>query len=271
MPLPTFTQLVVFGDSDSDGGAGARGLYEYSNHTRPAEPYFQGRATNGFVWPEYFTRLLGIPYDPTNNYAVGGAQTGLTNVLTDALYANTGMLAQVRGYVATHPQLDARTLFAVWGGGNDFFRTDCSRDTMLTEAMDHLRTAIRLLINAGARTILMGTLPSAGHYPMHPLTEKPEYHHISHTFNQHLQSLIDDLRSESHATFVVAPIAELVDAVIASPAQFGFLNTQHGYRTVTSPDGDADTYVYWDGVHFTTAFHKLMAERFAQAITAVDP
>src|SRR5512139_1441948 len=57
-PTQQFEALYVFGDSlDATSGG----------------PYWQGRWSNGPMWPELLSTNLGFPYRATNNRAVGGA------------------------------------------------------------------------------------------------------------------------------------------------------------------------------------------------------
>ena len=47
--------VVVFGDSLSDKG----NIYEYTKHRMPAAPgYYQGRFSNGPIWPELLANQL---------------------------------------------------------------------------------------------------------------------------------------------------------------------------------------------------------------------
>jgi len=43
MTIPAFSKMVLFGDSDTDGGAGAHGVYTLTEDAWPAAPYVGGR------------------------------------------------------------------------------------------------------------------------------------------------------------------------------------------------------------------------------------
>ena len=93
----SYDALYAFGDSLTDTGR------------EPAEPYFHydGRWSNGPLWVEYLSVLLGFSYNPDNNLAHSGAQTDDT-------------LGQVIAFV---PATDVgHSLFVVWAGGNDFLQ-----------------------------------------------------------------------------------------------------------------------------------------------------
>jgi len=264
------TDMVLFGDSDTDGGAGAHGVYEITNHAWGTPPHSQGRFSNGPVWPEYFATAIGINYDPQLNFAVGGAQTGLTNVIADDRFANTGMLAQVQRYVHANPHADPQILFVLWGGANNFSSTITTpADEGVTNAMSDFTSAVQLLQAANAHHILMGTLPRLHLLPYYRRENNDaHFRQISEMYNTLLVQTVDVLRSRSAARIVLADIAQLVDAVIANPNMFGFSNVSDPCIIDGVVQGDADTHLFWDDVHFTTAFHKILAHHFYQAPVA---
>lgn len=140
---PSFSQMVVFGDSLSDTGNDASygwGLIgpillalnakttdgRFTSGTGSTPP----SAANG-VWAEelatclYSSGSLPSPAVVCSlqggglnvNYAYGGAETGTgTNfVIAD----NVG--TQVSHYFASHPTCDSQALYVLWAGGNDLF------------------------------------------------------------------------------------------------------------------------------------------------------
>ncbi len=75
----TFDSIVAFGDSLSDKG----NLYSLTGDTiPPSPPYYQGRFSNGPVWVEDVAKYLGIPLA---DYALGGANTDNTNIISPSL------------------------------------------------------------------------------------------------------------------------------------------------------------------------------------------
>lgn len=120
-----FSSIVVFGDGLNDMGKwGKLTDYKYP----PADfGFYESRWTNGKVWVEHFADELKLPISMDNNYAMGGATTGLYNInepLKSALNIDAqtpllGMLAQVQIYVSSLPKIDDNTLFVLWAGGHD--------------------------------------------------------------------------------------------------------------------------------------------------------
>ena len=64
--------MYVFGDSLSDNG----NLYQMNHGKLPKTPYYDGRFSNGPVWVEDLTDLVGFSDDDLEDYAIGGAQVG---------------------------------------------------------------------------------------------------------------------------------------------------------------------------------------------------
>ena len=94
----SFTALYVFGDSLSDTGRNPPTGTNASN-------YFNGRFCNGPLWVEYLSTNLGLPYNPSNNFAISGSTT-------------SDLLTQIAGLPASSNLSSG--LFTVVSGGNDF-------------------------------------------------------------------------------------------------------------------------------------------------------
>src|SRR5438046_2391463 len=60
---PGFKSLTVIGDSLSDTGR----LFRATGV--PPAPYYQGRMSNGPLWVEHFAPLVGLRYEPLDNFA----------------------------------------------------------------------------------------------------------------------------------------------------------------------------------------------------------
>jgi len=142
--LPAFDQIVVFGDSLSDNGNA-------------------GRSSNGPVWVEYLATRLGIALKPSRagglNFAVGGARL-------DPNSGNTSLRAQASAYL-TAPRLSARTLYIVYGGGNDLLAAveQHQARTTVDAAVGSLRSIVADLASRGATDILVPNLPAIGITP----------------------------------------------------------------------------------------------------------
>jgi phospholipase/lecithinase/hemolysin len=168
-----FSGIVVFGDGLNDMGKWGK-LTDYK--FPPAEVgFFESRWTNGKVWVEHFAEALKLPISLENNFAMGGATTGLYNIneplkpllKLDEKTALMGMLAQVQSYLATNPKIDNKTLLVLWAGGHDIGNYLEYRQPDLSQypPTNNYKQAIELLVKAGAKNIFVGTMPDLGFSP----------------------------------------------------------------------------------------------------------
>ena len=175
-----FSNIVVFGDGLNDMGKwGKLTNFKYP----PADVgFYESRWTNGKVWVEHFAEALKLPISLENNYAMGGATTGLYNInepLKPALQLGEktpllGMLAQVQTYLANNPKMDEKTLFVLWAGGHDIgnYLEYGQPDLTQYPPANNYKHAIELLVKSGAKNIFVGTMPDMGYSPGYFGTEK---------------------------------------------------------------------------------------------------
>ncbi|HWD91372.1 MAG TPA: SGNH/GDSL hydrolase family protein, partial [Verrucomicrobiae bacterium] len=143
----SFTALYAFGDSLTDTG-----------RNPPSETeYYQNRYSNGPLWIEYLSTLLGIPYNPANNLAFSGSTT-------------SDLSSQIAGLPAlTNPQ---SALFAVWSGANDFLQAqgngenDAAWSVTISNAVLNITNAVTTLYTQGAREVILANLPNLGQLPV---------------------------------------------------------------------------------------------------------
>ena len=141
----SFTAVYAFGDSLTDTGRNPSGA-----------GYYNGRYSNGPLWIEYLSAMLGIPYNASNNLAVSGSQT-------------SALLSQIAGMPASTNSHSA--LYAVWSGGNDFLQNlgngvnDAAWSMTISNAVLNLTNAVATLYTNGAREVLVANLPNLGKYP----------------------------------------------------------------------------------------------------------
>jgi phospholipase/lecithinase/hemolysin len=175
-----YAKLVVFGDGLSDQGRwGPLTGFRYP----PSPPFAEGRWTGGPTWVEHLSRLSGVPLAAEDNHAMGGAITGWWNI-NEPLRGALGLAAEVplpgvRGQVeaalAAGPA-DPQALFILWAGGHDIGNwLEYGQPDILAEPpAANLRAAAERLIGAGARHILVGTMPDMGATALYAGTDKAE-------------------------------------------------------------------------------------------------
>jgi len=296
---PAFSQLIIFGDSLSDTGnvrdrvdskSGGTvqfpsGTYNYSDgrwtnssDTDPAAHLYAG------VWHEQLARtFLNIPVATYSlgggtDYAFGGATTEdgsheetvvNSSVFGDVTITIDDMGKQVDDYLASHVA-DPNALYVVWGGGNDILNDDSPAS--VTAAAARATALMVRLANAGAKYIMVPNVP--------PLGVAPRFD--GNAADQRSQSAAaaqyrDELRANlsvalsNLASQGITPTLYPVDAwtntirVMTYPERYGFINIKDSSQDKS--EVNPDQYLFWDGLHPTTAGHYQTAKGAYDALT----
>ena len=252
-----YTQTYFFGDSLTDSG--------HFQNTLPANIRDQaGRFTTnpGWVWAQWVADHYGTDASTDNqggtNYAIGGARIDTPVANTIPVTAQVGLYLSTRGGVA-----DPDALYTVWGGGNDLLAFDFAAPVgaQMVEAVGQLQAA-------GARYVLVPTVPDAGLTPFAisvgggvPALATS----IASTFNT------DIFASLSRAGLRVIPLNTflLQQEIVAEASRYGFTNINSpacpGSSLTCTPSnyvvpGADQTYVFADGVHPSSATHRILAD-----------
>ncbi|WP_347986279.1 SGNH/GDSL hydrolase family protein [Methylomonas sp. AM2-LC] len=256
----SYDAIYAFGDSLSDNGS--------AHSTNPPSPYVGGRFSNGPVAIEYLANLLNAPL---TDYAFAGATTGTDNPdLVGTPYANTGMLSQVNAYAASNAKADPNALYFLWAGGNDLLNaatTVPAINAAIQTAVANIVLEVNTLESMGAQHILIPNLSALGLEPQVSV----------------LGSAAISFADQATIAFDTALAAALpanvtqfntyvaVSAIIANAGAYGFTNTTdacfNGSTVCTNPNA----YVFWDGLHPTTAADQLLANEFAAAVVPLSP
>jgi phospholipase/lecithinase/hemolysin len=243
---PSFDHLVVFGDSLSDMGNA-------------------GRFSNGPVWVEQLATLLKVPLRPSQqggqDFAVGGARIGSG---PQSLRAQTDQFLKL-------PRSSGRTLYIVWGGGNDVLAAIGDPDalTLLNAAAASLRGLIADLIEHGASDVLVPSLPDVGITPevrAHSSKAVEEARTLTQHFNKAVEKDLADVEKSSTRGFTLyrLDVEAMGERVRRDPASFGFTDISRPCRGAAK----CGKYLFWDEIHPTTDAHARLAEA---ALRAVSP
>ncbi len=296
--VPTFSSLVVFGDSLSDvGNVANEAQSEYDvRYPSPQFNYTDGRFTDGKdtnpkarmltgVWHEQLAKLfLNLSpatdsLDGGSDYAFGGAKTiaGTTNrtVISEGPFTSSltidNMGKQVNDYLGANTPSGSE-LFIVWGGGNDLFDDPSAGN--VTQTATNMGGLVSQLAMAGARSFIVPNVPPLGMVPEYNMTGDP-----GTLRNQASASYKDALNAELDQT--VASLAQqgititiyrldvytLFLSFIAKPANYGYVNvTDMSQGTAVNPN----KYLFWDGIHPTTTGHSYLASA-AYALISGQP
>jgi thermolabile hemolysin len=256
--LGKVNELIIFGDSLSDVG----NVYKVTNGIYPpSPPYFRGRYSNGLVWVEYIASKFGLSPKQTTNFAYGGATT-----MRVGSYGIPGLLGQVSNFQSAQSQAQSRAnpnaIYIIWAGANDYLY-GAANTTMPSDPAGNLAMSIQSLSSMGAKKILVANLPDLGNLPhtrnssnSSILTTSSNSHNLS------LSKSLDVLRKKfgSNTEIIELDANSLYKEAISNPGKFGFTNVQEGcLKNVTSCD-NPDKFLFWDGIHPTTAGHRILAE-----------
>jgi phospholipase/lecithinase/hemolysin len=262
---PTIQGLYVFGDSLSDTGT----VFRATGGTYPPNPpYFQGRYSNGRVWVEYLADRLHLSPNQANSFAWGGATTG--NVPTqsgqpaDVNSFVPNVLMQVQSLVQTNTPANPDALYVLWAGANDYLQGMANTNA----PVENLTKAIASLAKIGAKKILVANLPDLGQLPVTRTTAiSTQLSRLSQSHNQGLRRSLKLLNQQyPDLQLAVLDAYSLYRAAIDQPAKFGYSNVVAACLVSTHPCGNPDQFLFWDGLHPTTATHRHLADAALAAI-----
>jgi phospholipase/lecithinase/hemolysin len=240
-PLP-WTDLVVFGDSLSDGGNFGPGIV----------------FTDGDPWTTQVgaapARVGGL------NFAFGGARA-ITNG-----DASPDFAAQRSLFGMAAPTLGADPLGVVWLGGNDLLNLAPTIDPLaaITGVALQIEAGIQELIDTTPldRFLLVG-LPDLGEIPRTIGTAAAGAASLASTvFNGALQQVAArDANRTADVTYV--DIEGLFDEITSDPMSFGFTNVTGNCGQGTP--AECAGFLFWDDIHPTEAAHALVADTILAA------
>jgi phospholipase/lecithinase/hemolysin len=296
---PSFTQIIVFGDSLSDDGNIAHRVrdtfgfsypssnpqFNYSDYrftddtnTDPAATLYRG------LWHEQLAKQFLAPPVATNSldggpnatdYAFGGAttkdgtqeRTVISNPLPFAggrftiTIDNLGK--QVSDYLASHTA-DPNALYIIWGGGNDLF--DDQSMTNVVNTANRVGGLIQRLAAAGARNFLVPNVPPLGAVPnsFGDPNRVASLNLDSSIYRNDLNSVIASTKSALASSGITIQVYSFdvwldVIRVLGQPSKYGFINVTDPAQGNSSVN--PDQYLFWDDIHPTTAGHHQLASQ----------
>jgi len=302
---PTFTKVIVFGDSLSDTGNIAHrvrdkfgfsypsGNFDYSDYrftnssdTIPSSDKYAG------VWHEQLAHIfLQLPVatnslDGGSNYAFGGATTvdGSTdrtvihnpNPFAGGDYQITidNMGEQVDDYLAVATP-DPNALYMVWGGGNDLFDDSSTANISATSA--RVSALVKRLATAGARKFLVPNVPPLGAIPNYvgQTAQVISLDAASAAYRVRLDLDLNAALSALAGQGISVQIYRIdvwfnLIRVLAEPEKYGLTNVRDSAQR--DPTVDPDTYLFWDDIHPTTAGHYQVAVEADRVLrSAIQP
>jgi outer membrane lipase/esterase len=273
-----FSGAYFFGDSLSDAGT-----------YKPVLPAGTGLFTTnpGPIWATVFGTDYGFAVAPANqggnDYAEGGARVsqpplpGTSPPTTNAAPVST----QITRLLAKGP-LDPNAVYFVWGGANDLLAqltlagggaiTPGQAQINLAQAATDLATQVARLQAAGARYIVVFNMPDVGRTPAGLTSgQTANITALSSFFNSTLTSALDATGVQAVRLNTFALLTEIT----SNPSAYGFANVTLPACGTTSSlvctsanlvaPNAAQTFLFADGIHPTTAGHQIIAQ-YAEAV-----
>lgn len=275
---PSRYDLFVFGDSFSDIGK----FYQATNKTIPlSPPYDSGRFSDGPVAVEWLALQLGFNITPNTNFAIGGAQTGTTNLNSSASLGQLGgLLSQVNSFSSQAAQLGADTgdLYVIWAGADEFLSLpNLNPDTVnaaIASAVANITTAVSTLAQSGAKNIVVAQTPNLGRVPQSLAAGQLEsLTNLSRAFNSSLNDRLTALEPTlPGANILLTDLFTPLENAAQNPTASGFSNVTTGYLASVAnpvplnPFINQSGFFFWDQIHPTSNGHLLFRDALARSI-----
>lgn len=245
-----FNQIYIFGDSLSDSG----NLFRLTGGTIPYSPlYLPGRATNGQVWVESLSQLLGVEANSVYNFAIAGATSDSQNVLQGF----PGLDFQLNNFILTPGKATGSDLFILWAGTNDYSVYGIDTNTVVP----NLTNAINIFTSKGASNIVVVNLFDLGKTP--GAQGSAELTNATNNYNRSLNAALGEIaRTKPNLNIIPLDVNALFHEIIAEPSRYGFVNVTNGYLTeAASGIGfTPDQYLFIDTIHPTARGNQLIAD-----------
>lgn len=268
-PASAFDGVFIFGDSLSDTGNNAIAIgtladQPISNTYIPTYPYESGRYSNGEVWTASFAQALGLGASASlaggNVYAYGGARTGV--VSSDGA---PSLRDQVSDYLG-HFDADPNALYVIAGGGNnarDTLEAIAGGAPLLKSVIAGARSyaadvgfMIDELQASGAQHIVVWNTPDLGLAPAVRAEAGGSF--LAGIVVKSMNKALDRRLAREPGSVVEFDSFGLFDNVAANPGAYGLVDVTNACGGI--PGCDPSTYLFWDGIHPTSAGHAILAE-----------
>jgi phospholipase/lecithinase/hemolysin/uncharacterized protein YhjY with autotransporter beta-barrel domain len=257
----TFGAIQAFGDSYADTG-------NLIKIIGPQALYPTGRFSGGTNFVDTTSSLLGIPQ---NNFAIGGATSGPTNVVAPGI---PGFTQEWQGFVASGKTIAPTDLVEFSIGGNDaraYYRgggTLAGVPAAATTSFNQTMAGINALVGVGARNIVftigdVSTLPEATGNPAAPIGSA-----FSQNYNAQIQVALAAI-ARSGVRVELVDIAAIGNLIKADPSRYGL--TSAGTCPVACIGNTAlqnQFLFYVDALHLTSHGFAILGEYIVNRLNA---
>jgi phospholipase/lecithinase/hemolysin len=277
--------VIVFGDSFSDSGNGFAFIktnatppdYGLDAFFIPSAPYARGghHLSNGETWIEQLAASLGLQANAlpafasanpnAMNFAIASARArGACSTPPTLCYEVASFLQKTGG------QVPSDALYVIEIGSNDVgdaVRNPAAAMAILQEAADAIRDAITLLHANGAQHFLVWNVPDAGLTPAARLSGTTG---LASAATMAFNALLVGALAQAQLPGIIPFDANaLVTDIVNTPQLYGLTNVVDACVMPGIPPfvcEAPDKYLFWDGLHPTTAAHALVALAVAQTL-----
>jgi uncharacterized protein YhjY with autotransporter beta-barrel domain len=260
----TFGVIQAFGDSYADTG-------NLIKIIGPQALYPTGRFSGGTNFVDTTSSLLGIPQ---NNFAIGGATTGPTNVVAPGI---PGFTQEWQGFVAAGKKIAPSDLVEISIGGNDaraYYQgggTLAGVNAAATVSTNQALAGINALVGVGARTIVfttgdVGQLPEAASPANAP--KAPIGSAFSQNYNAQMQVALADI-ARSGVRVELVDVSLIGNLIKANPGLYGL--TSAGTCPVACIGNTAlqnQFLFYVDALHLTSHGFAILGEYIVNRLNA---
>ncbi len=286
---------------------GLNGATETKPYTKliPDMAYESGRLSNGPVWVDFIAPTL-VPVAPPAlfslnpvspvppfidlsagaNMAVGSARSGpLAGVTPNPVPT---LLDQAQGLRSLLPTLPNDALYVVWAGGNDA-RDALDRlvatgdpdafEAVLQSALFNVGDILGVLAAGGADDFLLLNMPDLTRTPAVRLADLVNGNSNASDaigsfvagYNAGLLALVAEFENDTGIDVLTLDTFELISTVLDNPGDFGFTDITSPCIFGNAGQGcsDPDAHFFWDGLHPTSAAHRLIADAVIATVAPV--
>ncbi|CAG8609016.1 8266_t:CDS:10, partial [Ambispora leptoticha] len=208
-------------------------VYKLTNGSWPPSFNYQGRFSNGIVWPDYLSNSLKIPLF---DYSYASATSDATLVQVP------GIAQQVQTFVSSKDvNADfSYSITTIWDNGNDYAYSNYTVDPK--EVVSRLARTWETLYKSGIRKFLIPSLPNISEFPVN---RDPPYTAISTRaspvdcieHNNALDDAIGQFKNAHHDVkvyeFDVAQFFDFFKQNLAAMQNYCFLESINSYHLVT--------------------------------------
>ena len=273
----SFASITGFGDSYADTGSAPGGAFRLLGFPCPAGPPTNPtcRFSQGTNFVDSLQSIYNLP--PLTNYAVGGAQTGNTNVIPGL----PGFAQEVASFVASGRRFSPSDLLAISIGGNDQALFNSANTVPQIQALavtsaNNAVNGVQQLIGLGAHNIAWVSPGNPFYFPApfgDPALSFAQREAWARTYFQQLKVLLAPAAHAGTRIFLF-DLETLQARIVANPGQYGFASSGSCLATLGTPGclaastATQNSFFYWDTIHPTSAGFALIARYMANQIDA---